>query len=61
MPPVMRSDYQQPGVDRETKKSNEWVAKANPVHVKTGAFSNDRSHLLLRLKKCLQSLLPACP
>src|ERR1700730_4320412 len=61
MPPVMRSYYQQPGADREAKKSNEWVAKANPVQVKTRAFLNDRSNLLLRVKKCLQSPLPACP
>src|ERR1700730_8782990 len=54
MPPVMRSYYQQPGADREAKKSNEWVAKANPVQVKTRAFLNDRSNLLLRVKECLQ-------
>src|SRR5205085_5363354 len=61
MAPVMRGHNQQPRSDGEAKESNEWVAKANPIEVKAGAFSNDRSHLLLRVKKCPQSFLLAYP
>src|SRR5262249_61099087 len=56
MTPVVRRDNQQPGADREAKESNEWVAKANPVQIKTGSIANHSSHILLRAEKRLQGL-----
>src|SRR5215472_3433090 len=59
MAPVVRGDNQQPRADRKAKESNERVAKPNAVQVKLCSISNHRSHILVRTKKTLQSVLAA--
>jgi len=59
MTPIMRGDNQQPRADRKAKESNERVAKPNAVQVKSRSLSNHRSHIFVRAKKILQSILAA--